>query len=195
MDRVAVVELHSIQPIANVPSIADRGILSHHGAAALPHTSVAAEDIQNMRADVVVPQGRRLHEYANLYFHARNPMMSRLRLLHEELCILRIDSAVLDLPEVVVTDGNASSSYTRFQATADGLDFIDEGLTFARDWRDPMTQVYWRKKRARCAEVRVPDRVTPDAILGAYVCGHGNGRARVQPFMNAVEVDADLFFC
>lgn len=66
MKREELEELHYITPISNVPSICKRGILSHHGAARIQHQSIAMAEIQDRRAKVTVPGGRRLHEYANL---------------------------------------------------------------------------------------------------------------------------------
>lgn len=56
----------------------------------------------------MVPGGRPLHEYVNLYFCARNPMLFRIKDLHLELCVLQIDTNVLDLPGVVITGGYVS---------------------------------------------------------------------------------------
>jgi len=53
-------ELHYITPIDNVPSILKLGILSHAGAAEIEHVSVAMDEIQQRRAQVVVPGGRQL---------------------------------------------------------------------------------------------------------------------------------------
>lgn len=195
MDRDDLVELHSIQPIANVRSILARGILSHNAATAVDHIDISASEIQDLRAEVVVPGGRRLHDYANLYFDARNPMMSRRRSKHDELCVLRVSCEVLDLPGVVVTDGNASSDYIRFGAAVDGLAFIDHELTFAEWWTDDDTDEYRRKKRARCAEVLVPNRVPPDFVIGAYVCGHGSDGPTGLPSTLDVREERRLFFC
>jgi hypothetical protein len=106
-------ELHFITPIENLTSICQRGILSHVRAGRIPHASVALQDIQDIRATKMVPQGRRLHEYANLYFHARNPMM-RLRMdEHESLCVICVSPDVMDIQGTVITDQNASSKYAR----------------------------------------------------------------------------------
>src|SRR5712691_2607983 len=51
--------------------------------------------------------------YVNLYLCARNPILYKRQSRHAELCVLRIDPRVLDLPGVVVTDGNAASAYVR----------------------------------------------------------------------------------
>jgi hypothetical protein len=124
-------ELHYITPILNVSSIRQRGILFHRRSGAIPHESVAMPEVQDIRAGKRVPQGRPLHEYVNLYVHARNPMLFKKQAQHAALCVLRVDPRVLDVPAVVVTDGNAASKYTRFAAAPEGLRIVDRELTFA----------------------------------------------------------------
>ena len=72
-----------------------RGILSYRQAAKQcpKHASVA---------DVVV-QGRRdeVHRYANLYFHARNPMMYRLKDRAHQLCVLAVDITIALLEAIL----------------------------------------------------------------------------------------------
>ena len=70
-----VTEFHCIMPIANLASVMNHGILSHERAAKRPHRSVALQPVQDKRDKKQVPGGLKLHQYANLYFHARNPMM------------------------------------------------------------------------------------------------------------------------
>lgn len=156
-------------PITNMPSVMERGILSHERANSVPHESVADEEIQARRAAVRVPGGRGLHEYANVYFTARNPMMYRRQEQHAELAVISIDTSVLDLPGVVVTDRNASVDMVRFAPAPEGLSIVDEKLTFAQYWthEDYFEQI--RRKQAKQAEVLVPDRVPPEFIRGAYV--------------------------
>jgi hypothetical protein len=72
-----VTEYQCIMPIGNVPSVMEHGILSYERAARLEHHSVAMQEIQDKRDQKQVPSGLRLHQYANLYFHARNPMLFR----------------------------------------------------------------------------------------------------------------------
>jgi hypothetical protein len=124
MTRDDLTELHNINHLENLPSILQRGILSHARAARVKHQSVAMEVIQTRRSQVRVPGGRRLHEYANLYINARNKMMYKVKGGHKDLCVLRISSGVLDLPEVVIADQNASSAYVRFAPAPAGLALI-----------------------------------------------------------------------
>src|SRR5579859_4739488 len=122
MERNEVRELHFITSIANLDSILRRGILSHDRAARIPHDSCADEGIQDRRRGKRVPNGARLHSYANLYFHARNPMMFTLmRNGHADLVVVRVSETVLDIPDVVLADGNAASDGTRFYPSPEGL--------------------------------------------------------------------------
>ncbi|EQD40247.1 hypothetical protein B1B_14996, partial [mine drainage metagenome] len=70
-----VTELHSIMPISNIGSVMTHGVLSYERAARLAHHSVALQPVQDRRDQKQVPGGLKLHQYANLYFHARNPML------------------------------------------------------------------------------------------------------------------------
>lgn len=167
MKRQDLSELHYIVAIENVLSIVENGILSHKRAARLPHRSVAMRKMQDRRAEKIVPGGRPLHEYANLYFHARNPMLSKRR--HEEVAVLAVQVDVLDLPRVVISDSNAASKYVRFAPAPDGLRIVIRSMTYAEDWRDSDQIQEWRNKAAKCAEVLVPDRVDPRYLLHAYV--------------------------
>ncbi len=170
MNREDLDELHYITPITNVPSILLHGILSHRRAKNVEHQSVAKPEVQALRAKVRIPGGRLLHEYANLYVCARNPMLYKRQADHQNLCILRIATSVLDLPDVVITDQNAASDYRRFAAAPGGLAIIDEDKTFSEYWTHPGDPIaYWRHASMKCAEVLVPDSVNADFILGAYV--------------------------
>jgi len=75
MERHELTEMHYITPIANVPSILKLVILSHNRAKRVRHESVAMNEIQDRKAKVTVPGGKKLHEYVKLYIRARNPMM------------------------------------------------------------------------------------------------------------------------
>ncbi len=194
MNREDLDELHYLTPIENIPSILAKGILSHVRAARLPHRSVAMQEMQDRRSKVVVPgTGRRLHEYANLYICARNPMLYKRR--HEEVCVLAISPAVLDLEGVIVTDQNAAGDYVRFRPAPGWLWYVDRERTFAEYWTDDDAIEYWRKKAAKCAEVLVPDRVEPRYIQHAYVASvEMKTRIDTMGTRLDVHVDGHLFF-
>ena len=131
MERSELPELYYITLIANVPSILKHGILCHRNAKRIQHVSIAMTEIQGRRAKIRVPRAQRLHNYVNLYLCARNPMLFKRKHLHMDLCVLRVSTDVLDIPEVVITDGNAASSYTRFWPPSEGLPNVNKELVFA----------------------------------------------------------------
>lgn len=188
-----VAELHCIMPMGNVPSVLQHGILSHEQAARLTHRSVAMQAMQDRRHLKVVPGGLRLHQYANLYFHARNPMLSVRR--HEDVCVLRVSTNVFSLAGAVITDQNAASDYVRFYAPRQSalLDFDD---IFARDWTHPTDQIReWRHKSRKCAEVLVPHQVPPHLIVGAIVVDAAAlNRLNQAGFAFQIDIDPDFFF-
>ena len=116
MRREDLLELHYIAHFDNIISVLQNGILSHSSAEGLPHRSVASEVVQDKRRSKLVPPGRPLHNYVNLYICGRNPMLFKLKFScgYSELCVLRIGSEVLDLPGVIISDRNASSDYVLF---------------------------------------------------------------------------------
>ena len=197
MEPARLVELHYITPISNVPSIASRGLLSHRRAARHEPDSIALADVQERREGTSVPGGRPLHHYVNLYFNARNPMLY-LRSIekHEAVCVLRVDASVLELTGVVVTLENAARSLVRFWAPDEGIEALEEEVVFARYWThrgDPVAA--YRHKGAMCAEVLVPDRVSPDRILGTYVpCQHAKDAFDSLRTAIPSAINRDIFF-
>lgn len=195
MRRSDLNELHYIAHIDNVPSILAQGILCYERAQALSHVSVAMPEIQERRARRTVPSGLPLHEYANLYICARNPMLYVLSHEHLDLTVLRVSTNVLDLPGVIIADGNASSDYTAFWPSPAGLEKVQGDLVFAEYWTDDDHIEYWRKKRIKCAEVLVPGVVEPRFITGAYVsCQESKRRFRATGAHLPVTINAGLFF-
>jgi len=164
-----VTEFHCIMPIGNVPSVMEHGILSYERAAKLQHHSVAMRAIQDRRDQKQVPGGLRLHQYANLYFHARNPMLYKRQDEVRELCVLRVSTRVCEVQGAVLTDCNASSDYVRFLHPSQWklLDFDD---IYSMDWRHPGDPAaYYRHRSRKCAEVLVPHHVQAQFLTGAYV--------------------------
>jgi len=190
-----VTELHCIMPIANLPSIMARGILSYERAARLLHASVAMQPVQDRRDQKRVPQGLRLHQYANLYFHARNPMLYKRRGEAGSLCVLRVSLDALTIPGVVITDSNAASDYARFLHPSQWT-LINFDEVLAENWNHPDDQRrYFQHKSRKCAEVLVPHGVPSELLIGAYVIDTAAGARFVAhaPKLSAT-VDPVLFF-
>ncbi|MFX0202809.1 MAG: DUF4433 domain-containing protein [Candidatus Hodarchaeota archaeon] len=195
MDRSELPELHYIAPIENIRSILVRGILSNRRARPLNPATVAMREIQDIRAGKSVPNGRLLHDYANLYICARNPMLRKLRAHHLDICVFAINTDVLDLPYVVIADGNAASSYTAFWSSPGGLAKIDGDRVFAEYWTNDDQIQEWYNKRVKCAEVLIPDRVEPRFIRGAYVsCQLSEQKLLGEGFDRPITIDSHLFF-
>jgi hypothetical protein len=165
-----VTELYYITRITNVPSILKRGILSNKLSSKLPHDSIAMPEMQDKRENKRIPGAGMLHDYANLYFDAHNPMLSKRRNRNNEICILRISATILELSGIIVSDQNAASDYVLFYPVKEGLKAIDKERLFAQYWTHPGNQYEeWAHKSAKCAEVLIPNRVEHNYILGAFV--------------------------
>jgi hypothetical protein len=190
-----VTELHCIMPMANVGSIIARGILSYERAAKLPHQSVALQPVQDKRDQKQVPGGLKLHHYANLYFHARNPMMFKRKDEAPSLCVLRISIDVLQLKGTVISDQNAASGYVRFLHPSQWQELNFDDI-FALDWRHPNDPIaYYRHSSRKCAEVLVPQRVEPRYLTGAYVVDEAAGALLAGlGFALPIAVNPMLFF-
>jgi len=188
-------EFQNITLLANIPSILQHGIVSYAEAARLPHGSVALQAVQDKRDVKRVPGGFALHEYANVYFHARNPMMSTRRNEAHRICVLRISTDILSIPGAVITDQNAASKYVRFSAP-DWLRFLNLDYIFARNWKHPDNQIEeWRHSSAKCAEALIPERIPAKFLLGAYVVdATAQHRLQACGFPLPIQIDSDLFF-
>lgn len=190
-----VEELYNIAPVENLGSILKIGVLCHDKAKTINHVSVAMEEVQDRRANVILPNGKKLHSYANLYINARNTMMYVRKERHQELVVIRIDKSILLHDEAIVTDQNAAKSAVRFSKGISGLKRIDKDIVFARYWThdDPLEAL--RHKAAMCAEVLIPDSVDPKYINGVYVsCPETNALVRERFPHLSVDLRSNLFF-
>lgn len=196
MNRNDITELHYIAAISNVPSILQLGILSHTRSKKIPHSSIAMQEIQELRKNKKIPNAGDLHDYVNLYFDAHNPMLSKVRKHNDDICVLQIDVNVLDLPGVIIADRNAASPVVSFSPVNSGLKALDRERIFAKWWLHPDDFYDERRhKLEKCAEVLVPDSVNPSYIIGAYVV---NQRALSQfaqlKTQLPVDIKNDIFF-
>ena len=186
-------EFHCIMPIANIPSVIKRGVLSYHRASKLAHRSVAMAEIQERRSKVRVPRGRPLHHF---YLDARNPMLYKRRGDAIRICVLRISTEARHIDGAVLADRNASSDYVRFLAISQAK-LLDLEAIYSRNWQHPGDEIATlRHKSKKCAEFLVPDRLPPDFIEGAYVV-NGTAKRNVvgTGFDRPVTIEPDIFFC
>jgi ssDNA thymidine ADP-ribosyltransferase, DarT len=83
MKRTDIKSLYYITHIENLPSILERGIMSHRTIerSGVAYTKIYDGEIVNRRQNKQTPGRGSLWEYANLYFQPRNPMLYRV--IHE----------------------------------------------------------------------------------------------------------------
>lgn len=197
MQREELDELQYITHVSNVSSICARGVLSHRKASAIKHLSVADSEVQDRRKGKRVPGGLLLHDYANLYLTARNPMLFR-RIedgLLDALCVIRVSTAVLDLEGVVITDRNAAKFGCRFKPVIEGLADVDSDLVNRTYWTDGDTLERERCWNAKFTEVLMPQRVEPHLLTGVYVGSTAAAQALREGEIDlSVERNNHLFF-
>ena len=189
-----VIEFQCIMPLENVPSVLKLGILSYERASKIPHRSVAMAEAQERRDPKPIPSGLKLHQYANLYFHARNPMMYSRQEQASQLCVLRVSLSILQLEGVVIADRNAASDWVRFLRPSQ-WQLLDFDRIFAADWRDSDRFEYYDRKTKKCAEVLVPHVVEPRFIIGARVVDQAAAKRLADlGFRLRIDIDPVLFF-
>jgi hypothetical protein len=120
------------------------------------------------------------------------------RVVHEKstknLAVVGVKPSVLHLADVMVTDGNAANSPTRFFKTPDGLKVIDA------QWRVIQAE-YWNdldgSKRKIMAECLVPERIPPEYVHSIFVADHDT-KMRVEelagPTTIPVVPEPNIFF-
>jgi hypothetical protein len=172
-DRRKVKNLYYITHVNNIPSILERGILSHElvKAEAIHYTAIYDEDIISARKNKTTPDGKSLWNYANFYFQPRNPMLFRVTCEKsiDNIAIIALRADVLNQQGTLVTDGNAASGPSMFfppSQLSNVLSRIGKQLD----------EKYWSEqdgsKRKIMAEVLVPDKASPEFIESIYVASY-----------------------
>jgi hypothetical protein len=170
-----------------------RGILSHEAASKIAHQSAAMQVVQDRRDKKRVPGGLWLHQYANLYFHARNPMLYKRKEQARSLCVFRVSTDVTKLAGVVITDCNAASNWVRFLHPRD-YQVLDFDSIFAMDWNHQDPAEKYRHRSKKCAEVLVPRVVEPSFLTGVYVVNKDVANDLRGICDLEITVNASLFF-
>lgn len=196
--KAEIKSLFYITHVENVPSILKNGILSHARVESqgVPFTPIYDSGIIRNRKNKATPERASLWEYANLYFQARNPMM--FRVIHEksakDLAVVGVKPGVLQLPDVMVADGNAANNPTRFFKATEGLKVIEE------QWRVIQAE-YWNdvdgSKRKIMSECLVPERIPAGYIHTIFVADH-DAKKRVEEMIGPKGVpvlpEPNIFF-
>lgn len=162
--------LYNIVSIDNLESILRHGILSKNKVQNHFHyIDISNRSVQNRRDNVYVTKDKMLHDFANLYFNPRNAMLySRLTQIND-LCILKIDKCVLDLPNTVVSDRNAAIGGAKFMSPSQALKKLDFDIIYSKSWDLDNPQDKLRYKALMMAEVLVYGSVPSHLIKEIWV--------------------------
>lgn len=168
--------LYYITHINNIPSILERGILSHERieSEGIPFTPVYNKEIVSRRKGIMAPNGKSLWSFANLFFQPRNPMLFRVwcEKSADNIAVIEIKPEPFYHDDVFVTDGNAARHETEILKAPVTLPRIKQRgfLKFLND----ISQIEWWNeeedmKRQIMAECLVPDAVAPELITSIHV--------------------------
>jgi hypothetical protein len=173
-----VVELYYICALEHVPSILEKGILSHNLAheQGLVKSDFSHPDIQKTLAQKIVPidwpgGGRKtVHNYVNLYFQPVNPTLSAVR-EKSNLCILRIRPEALKHRLAVVATANAACKLADFKRALDGLSQLNTQSLYSETWVVPGAPGEENRElgQRRSAELLIPDRLHPSYVGGVIL--------------------------
>ncbi|MFN0107745.1 MAG: DarT ssDNA thymidine ADP-ribosyltransferase family protein [Blastocatellia bacterium] len=191
--------LYYITHIENLPSIFERGILSHSKVEEMnvAYTPIYDGNIVSRRKSKLTPNGKSLWEYANLYFQVRNPMLYRV--IHEainleDIAIIGVSPQVLTEPGAILTDGNAANDPTQFYDVAKGRQvLLAQWKIINSEWWNDLDG----SKRKIMSECLVPNLVKKEFVHSIFVANH-TARERVQKLLGAKQISAvpepNLFF-
>ncbi len=168
--------LYYITHIDNLPSIFERGILSHERIERTGAKFVSMfkgktgdkSDIRKTRKVNLEDSGKNLLHYVSLLFQPRNPMMYRAitEIGKDKLAVLEISGAILNEIDAFIADGSAIDELTQFYPTTQGLKKLQQ------QWRVVQNE-WWKEcdgsKRKIMAEFLVPDQVEPKYIRSVII--------------------------
>ena len=109
--RYKINSLYHFARVENVPSIRERGLLSHNAVTrkkpAWVVKNISDSEVQNLREDRLISVCP-LHDYVLLYFTPKNAMPRRRQSIQNEIVILCLDRDLLVQAETVFTNDNAA---------------------------------------------------------------------------------------
>jgi O-acetyl-ADP-ribose deacetylase (regulator of RNase III) len=165
-----VKELYYITHFANVPSILKHGIFCHQiiEEKNIEFTPIYNKEIVSRRAQRLVPGGKSLWAFANLYFQARNPMLYKV--IHDKpldnIVVLGVRRDVMNLTGAMIADGNAANSPTTI------MPYSKVEKTRWTEIISDTQKEWWNQedgsKRKIMAECLVPERISSEFIDTIY---------------------------
>lgn len=176
MRRVPIKQLYYITHKDNIPSILQRGILSHETVMSenIQFTPIYDAQIVEKRRDRKVPDGKSLWSFANLYFQPRNAMLYRVIFFTKatdvnDIVVLAVGSNILNRTDIFISTGNAASPFSEILPASEGQKIVSQiRRTVDKEW----WKVEDGSKREMMAECLVPEAISPEFILAIYVASH-----------------------
>lgn len=174
VQKINIQGLYYIAHFENIPSILEKGILSHHSIEndTIKHQRIYNKEIVDLRQGRIVSNGLSLWNFANIYFQPRNAMLYSV--IHKasinNIAILFINKEILNKKDIFVTTGNAA---------AQDSEIIPIEQASSRFWsqlKKETNKEWWNNedgsKRKIMAECLVPERIAPNYIETIYVAEH-----------------------
>lgn len=168
--------LYYITHIDNIPSILERGILSHEKitAASFSYMPIYNNSVVERRKRRFTPDGKNLWHYVNLFFQPRNPMLyGRINKIgRQNLAVLGVANTVLQEQGIFITDGLAANRLTQIHPPSKGLEILEtqRAIVQSNSW------ISWNHckelERKLMAECLVADQVKPKHIRRFIVVNH-----------------------
>ena len=170
MKTVHVKGLYYITHINNLPSILQRGILSHQRIQdeGIEFTPIYDEQIVADRGNRTTPDGKSLWRFANIFFQPRNPMLYRVLIEKSlsEIVIIAVRPDILNTMGMCITTGNAASLLSEILPAPAGMKRLGKILKGT-------DKVWWKiedgSKREIMAECLIPESIPPEYIQTVYV--------------------------
>lgn len=200
-EYVEIEFLYNINHLKNLENIFVYGLLSRNElkkSNCLNNEDISNSSVQSRRAKKRVDkEGHTLHDYANLYFDARNPMMY-YEVCHVDincLCVICVDKKVLDLKNTLVTDSNASKDMAMIMSPEEGVDLINFDKVKMRYWNHEDPSIKVENIGIKCAEVLVFNNIPKEYFKRIKVCTD-IAKEKVESLNLGikVEIDRDIFF-
>lgn len=116
---------------------------------------------------------------------------------YSEICILWINTDILNFRDVVISDMNASKDYVRFYDVVNGLNQLDYETIFMEYWNDYTDYFeYDYRKGVKCAEILIPEKVSPEYIFDIVVISEAVRQqiSTIVPENINIVVDPKYFF-
>lgn len=174
-------ELYYITHIDNIPSILERGILSHERieSEGIQYTPIYDLEIVKSRQEKKAPNGKSLWSFANLFFQARNPMLYRVNCEKgvENIAIIGVNRVLFSRSDSFVSTGNAAHHKSKILSQPTRLDRSNpDRKEFFRVLKEISKMVWWNEgfdaKRRIMAECLILDEIPPEYIQSIYVANH-----------------------